>query len=159
MKQLSEDHSEIRLSAFQVMVEIFERSHSFRNIVVDSLQELFVLILETEPSRGLPPPKEAKKRLKSLSISTIESWVKTYGDTYRFVTCFILTVLSRVHHLFSVYYKMPNSLIFLFLTLLNIYIFIAPILTFRKLYHAYNFLRQVKKVTFNELDARNEIER
>ena len=89
MKQLSEDHSEIRLSAFQVMVEIFERSHSFRNIVVDSLQELFVLILETEPSRGLPPPKEAKKRLKSLSISTIESWVKTYGDTYRFVTCFI----------------------------------------------------------------------
>ena len=52
-----------------------------------------------------------------------------------------------------------NSLIFLFRTLLNIYIFIAPILTFRKLYHAYNFLRQVKKVTFNELDERNEIER
>ena len=85
MKQLSEDHSEIRLSAFQVMIEIFERSHSFRNIVIDSLQELFVLILETEPSRGLPPPNEAKKRLKSLSISTIESWVKTYGDTYRSV--------------------------------------------------------------------------
>ena len=86
MKQLSEDHSEIRLSAFQVMIEIFDRSHSFRNIVVDSLQELFVLILETDPSRGLPPPKEAKKRLKALSISTIESWVKTYGDTYRSVT-------------------------------------------------------------------------
>ena len=43
--------------------------------------------------------------------------------------------------------------------MLNIIIFIAPISTFRKLYHAYNFLRQVKKVTFNELDARNEIER
>ena len=86
MKQLSEDHSEIRLSAFQVMVEIFDRSHSFRNIVVESLQKLFVLILETDPSRGLPPPKEAKKRLKALSISTIESWVKTYGDTYRSVT-------------------------------------------------------------------------
>ena len=29
----------------------------------------------------------------------------------------------------------------------------------RKLYHAYNFLRQVKKVSFNELDARTELER
>ena len=84
MKQLTKNHAEIRLSAFQVIVEIFERSHSFRCLVVESLQELIALTLETDPERRLPPPKDVKERLKVLSLSTIHGWVKKYGEAYRY---------------------------------------------------------------------------
>ena len=83
MKQLTKDHSEIRLSAFQVIKEIFERSHKFRCLVIDSLQDVLMQTLETEPSRALPPPKEAKNKLKTQALSTIHEWVGKYGDTYR----------------------------------------------------------------------------
>ena len=84
MKQLTRDHSEIRLSAFQVIEEIFERSHNFRCLVVDSLQELLAQTLETDSSRIIPPPKEAKTKLKALSLRTVHGWVKKYGDSYRY---------------------------------------------------------------------------
>ena len=83
MKQLNKDHAEIRLSAFQVIVEIFDRSHNFRCLVIDSLQELLELTLETDPAKNLPPPREAKEQVKSLSLTTIHAWVKKYGDAYR----------------------------------------------------------------------------
>ena len=84
MKQLTKDHSEIRLSAFQVIIEIFERSHKFRCLVIDSLQDVLMQTLETEPCRALPPPKEAKNKLKALALSTIHGWVGKYGDSYRY---------------------------------------------------------------------------
>ena len=83
MKQMSKDHSEIRLSAFQVIVEIFERSHNFRCLVIDNFQDLLAQILDTDPSRRLPPPKEAKDKLTSLSLVTVHGWVKKYGNAYR----------------------------------------------------------------------------
>ena len=83
MKQLEKDHSEIRLSVFQVIIEIFERSHKFRCLIVDSLQDMLMQTLETEPSRSLPPPKEAKNKLKALALSTIHDWVGKYGNAYK----------------------------------------------------------------------------
>ena len=83
MKQLEKDHSEIRLSAFQVIIEIFERSHKFRCLIVDSLQDMLMQTLETEPSRALPPPKEAKNKLKALALSKIHDWVGKYGNAYK----------------------------------------------------------------------------
>ena len=48
MSQLKRNHSEVRLSAFQVLTEIFERSHKFRVRVVEELQEILALVLETD---------------------------------------------------------------------------------------------------------------
>jgi len=39
--------------------------------------------LETEPSRALPPPKEAKNKLKALALSKIHDWVGKYGNAYK----------------------------------------------------------------------------
>ena len=89
MKQLTKDHSEIRLSAFQVIVEIFERSYKFRCLVVNSLQDILMQTLETEPCRPLPLPKEAKNKLKTLALSTVHGWVSKYGNAYRYVIVFI----------------------------------------------------------------------
>ena len=103
----------MRLSAFQVLTEIFERSHKFRVRVVEELQEILALVLETDPmSRPLPPPKAAKQLLNNLALKKVDEWVKGFGASYP------------------------------------------------KLHHAYNFLRQVKRVSFNTLDAeRTEAER
>ena len=105
MSQLRRKHSEARLSAFQVLVEIFDRSHQFRTLVIEDLQNVLVLVLETDHKRPLPPPKEAKNRLKTLALNQVQEWVKTHGGS------------------------------------------------FPKLHHAYNFLRQVKRVSFNAIDA------
>ena len=102
MKHLTKNHSEVRLSAFQVVKEIFKRSHRFRDLIVGDLQEVLALTLETEPGRMLLPlPEEARKKLKTLALETMKEWVKEFGDAYL------------------------------------------------KLHHAFNFLKQVKKISFN----------
>lgn len=38
MTQLNEEHSEVRLSAFQIATELFSRSHHFRMLLVENFQ-------------------------------------------------------------------------------------------------------------------------
>lgn len=40
MSQLSQEHAEVRLSAFQIATELFTRSHHFRVLLVDNFQVL-----------------------------------------------------------------------------------------------------------------------
>ena len=108
--QLRRQHSEIRLSSFQLLKEIFERSHHFRTLVLEDLQVIFEHTLETNEI-PLPPPKKAAKNLRILSAETMHQWVKKYGSTYR------------------------------------------------KLEHGYNYLKQVKRASFNDIEGRSEIER
>ena len=110
MKQLGRNHSEIRLSSFQLMKELFERSHSFRLLVLDDLQWIFEKTLETNEV-PLPLPKSAAKKLRTLSAETMHQWVNKYGSTYR------------------------------------------------KLEHGYNYLKQVKRASFNDIEGRSETER
>ena len=83
MTYMKRQHSEVRLSALQVMAEIFERSHKFRLMVMEELQDVLALILETDPmSRPLPPPKAAKQLLNNLAITKVDEWVKSFGSSY-----------------------------------------------------------------------------
>ena len=82
MKQLKRKHSEIRLSTFQLLKELFERSHQFRILVLEQLQGIFELALETNQI-PLPPPKKAAKKLRTLSAETMHQWVNKFGSTYR----------------------------------------------------------------------------
>lgn len=43
MTQLEKEHSEIRLSAFQMMDELFNRSHAFRELLLCDLQTFLEL--------------------------------------------------------------------------------------------------------------------
>ncbi|XP_035985958.1 LOW QUALITY PROTEIN: UV-stimulated scaffold protein A [Fundulus heteroclitus] len=111
MSQLSQDHAEIRLSAFQIASELFGRSHHFRTLLVDNFQEFLELTVETDVEQPLPPPKEVARKLRSLAIQTIQSWQSSYGSAYK------------------------------------------------KLDLGYHFLRQVKKVDFQDAEARTVSER
>jgi len=110
MKQLDRKHSEIRLSSFQLLVELFERSHKFRLLVLEELYAIFELTLETNDVI-LPPPKAAAKKLRTLSAETMHKWVKKFASAYR------------------------------------------------KLEHGYNYLRQVKRVCFNDIEGKSAVER
>ena len=82
MKQLKRKHAEIRLSAFQLLKEIFERSHQFRLLVLEDLYIILELTLETNNAH-LPPPKAAAKRLRILASESMHQWVKNFGSAYR----------------------------------------------------------------------------
>ena len=84
MKQLKRKHSEIRLSAFQTLKELFERSHQFRLLVLEDLYTILELTLETN-NVLLPPPKAAAKRLRTLASETLHQWTKKFGSAYRYV--------------------------------------------------------------------------
>ncbi|KAM7388910.1 hypothetical protein PAMP_022913 [Pampus punctatissimus] len=111
MSQLNQEHAEIRLSAFQIASELFSRSHHFRTMLVDNLQEVLELTVETDSEQPLPPPKHVARKLKSLAIQTIKSWQTSYGTAYK------------------------------------------------KLALGYHFLKQVKKVDFQDAEARTVAER
>lgn len=83
MTQLNQEHAEIRLSAFQMVSEVFSRSHHFRVLLLTNFQEFLELTVETDAEQPLPPPKEVAKKLRTLAIQTVQSWHATYGEAYK----------------------------------------------------------------------------
>ena len=86
MKQLKRKHSEIRLSSFQLLIEIFERSHNFRIMVLEELQFILNQTLETN-NTYLPPPKLAAKKLRTLSAGKLFLF---WGFIFHFYMKYIL---------------------------------------------------------------------
>ncbi|MBN3305572.1 UVSSA protein, partial [Amia calva] len=84
MTQLSQEHAEIRLSAFQMASELFTRSHHFRTLLVSNFQEFLELTVETDPSdQPLPPPREVAQKLKTMAIKSVQEWQNSYGEAYK----------------------------------------------------------------------------
>ncbi|XP_053314147.1 UV-stimulated scaffold protein A [Spea bombifrons] len=83
MTQLSEEHAEVRLSAFQIASELFARSHQFRTLIISNFQEFLELTVETDYEQPLPPPKEVAQKLKVLAIKTVQEWHEKFGEAYK----------------------------------------------------------------------------
>lgn len=83
MTQLVKEHSEIRYSAFQIMDCLFQKSHVFRELVLDNFQTIFEHVLEINMARPLPPPKKAAAELKKLAPKVIKNWHDKFADVYK----------------------------------------------------------------------------
>lgn len=83
MAQLSQEHAEIRLSAFQAVDELFTRSHQFRMLVISDFQEFLELTLGTDHEQPLPPPREVAQRLRQAATRAIQGWNEKYGSAYK----------------------------------------------------------------------------
>ncbi|ELW62740.1 hypothetical protein TREES_T100000761 [Tupaia chinensis] len=83
MTQLNQEHAEIRLSAFQIVDELFARSHQFRMLVISDFQEFLELTLGTDHGQPLPPPREVAQRLKQAAIQAVEGWNEKFGEAYK----------------------------------------------------------------------------
>ncbi|KAJ8783502.1 hypothetical protein J1605_009207 [Eschrichtius robustus] len=83
MAQLSQEHAEVRLSAFQVLDQLFARSHHFRMLVVSNFQEFLELTLGTDHERPLPPPREVAQKLRRAATRAVRGWNEKYGTAYK----------------------------------------------------------------------------
>ncbi|KAM5271923.1 UV-stimulated scaffold protein A [Ctenodactylus gundi] len=83
LTQLARDHAEIRLSTFQIMDQLFARSHHFRVLLVSDFQEFLELTLGTDHEQPLPPPREAAQRLRQAALHTVEAWNQKFGEAYK----------------------------------------------------------------------------
>uniref|UniRef100_A0A8C6XBZ2 UV-stimulated scaffold protein A n=1 Tax=Naja naja TaxID=35670 RepID=A0A8C6XBZ2_NAJNA len=83
MSQLSQDHAEIRLSAFQVVDQLFARSHLFRTRLISNFQEFLELTVETNYDQPLPPPTDVAQKLKKAAIKSVQEWHEKYGEAYK----------------------------------------------------------------------------
>ncbi|XP_070799520.1 UV-stimulated scaffold protein A [Pituophis catenifer annectens] len=83
MSQLNQDHAEIRLSAFQIVDQLFTRSHLFRTLLISNFQEFLELTVETDYDQPLPPPTDVAQKLKKAAIKSVQEWHEKYGEAYK----------------------------------------------------------------------------
>lgn len=82
MSHLSKNHAEIRLSSFQIIDDLFQRSHLFRELLLSDFQRFTRLVTGTEPKHPLPLPKAVAAKLKEKSLLAIRQWHDKYGEGY-----------------------------------------------------------------------------
>ncbi|NWR41937.1 UVSSA protein, partial [Regulus satrapa] len=111
VSRLREEHAEMRFSAFQVVLELFARSHRFRTLLIASFQEFLELTVGIDHEQPLPPPREVAQKLRRAAIEAVQEWHQRFGEAYK------------------------------------------------QLSLGYHFLRENKKVDFQDVHARTEAER
>ena len=81
--QLTKEHSEVRLSSFLIIDQLFQRSHCFRTLVVKDLNRVVNLIFEVNSSHPMPPPQEAAETLRIKAIIALDEWHQKFGNAYK----------------------------------------------------------------------------
>ena len=82
MSHLAKNHAEVRLSSFQIIDDLFQRSHLFRELLLSDFQRFTRLVTGTEPKHPLPLPKPVAAKLKEKSLLAIRQWHDKYGEGY-----------------------------------------------------------------------------
>ncbi|NWR16792.1 UVSSA protein, partial [Emberiza fucata] len=83
LTRLREEHAEMRFSAFQVVQELFARSHQFRTLLISNFQEFLELTVGIDHEQPLPPPKEVAQKLRKAAIKAVQDWHEKYGEAYK----------------------------------------------------------------------------
>ncbi|NXA91085.1 UVSSA protein, partial [Melanocharis versteri] len=81
--RLQEEHAEMRFSAFQVVQELFARSHQFRTLLISNFQEFLELTVGIDHEQPLPPPREVAQKLRKAAIKAVQDWHEKYGEAYK----------------------------------------------------------------------------
>lgn len=82
MCHLAKSHAEIRFSAFQIIDDLFQRSHLFRELLLSDFQRFTQLVTGTDPKQPLPLPKTVASKLKEKSLLAIRQWHDKFGEGY-----------------------------------------------------------------------------
>ncbi|KAI9500662.1 hypothetical protein BX070DRAFT_229623 [Coemansia spiralis] len=82
LKALKKTHAQVRISALQVINELFSRSHQFRLLLIRKLPQFIALVLGSYQKK-LPPPKRYAEKLKLLAAEHLYTWVEKFGFAYQ----------------------------------------------------------------------------
>ncbi|KAJ1968468.1 hypothetical protein IWQ62_001229 [Dispira parvispora] len=80
--KLQKPHAQVRYAAAQIIIELFNRSHQFRQLLVKEFPRFLSLTLGIY-QEALPPPEAYAKKLKKLVIQTVKVWRSKYGTFYK----------------------------------------------------------------------------
>ncbi|KAM9027437.1 UV-stimulated scaffold protein A [Ara ararauna] len=83
LTRLREEHAEMRFSAFQIVQELFSRSHQFRTLLISNFQDFLELTVGIDHEQPLPPPKEVAQKLRKETIKSVQEWHEKYGEAYK----------------------------------------------------------------------------
>ncbi|NWH66494.1 UVSSA protein, partial [Geococcyx californianus] len=83
MTRLNQEHAEMRFSAFQIVQELFVRSHQFRTLIISNFQDFLELTVGIDHEQPLPPPKEVAQKLRKAAIKSVQEWHEKYGEAYK----------------------------------------------------------------------------
>ncbi|CAF1291867.1 unnamed protein product [Adineta steineri] len=81
--QLNKNHSEIRYSAFQIIDQLFNRSHHFRTLLLDDFNYLIDKCLGLNVDNQLPPPNQTARLLRQFTATSIKKWHEKFGTAYK----------------------------------------------------------------------------
>lgn len=86
MKYLHKEHSQVRVSTIKLIDYLFQKSHTFRDKLLEDFNVFMQLTLaisqSTKMKIQLPPPKKYADLLKELAAKIIHSWYSDYGCGY-----------------------------------------------------------------------------
>ncbi|KAF9101711.1 hypothetical protein BGX29_005325 [Mortierella sp. GBA35] len=82
MIQLKRKHAQIRYSSTQLIAELFQRSHVFRELLVADYP-IFLQLTVGIHQHPLPPPIVFADKTKKLAISLTNEWHAKYGPVYK----------------------------------------------------------------------------
>ncbi|KAF9360801.1 hypothetical protein BGX34_007499, partial [Mortierella sp. NVP85] len=82
MIQLKRKHAQIRYSSTQLIAELFQRSHVFRELLVADYS-IFLQLTVGIHQNTLPPPVAFAEKTKQLAISLTNEWNGKYGAVYK----------------------------------------------------------------------------
>ncbi|GJJ72900.1 UV-stimulated scaffold protein A [Entomortierella parvispora] len=80
--QLQRKHAQIRYSSTQLIAELFQRSHVFRELLVADFS-VFLQLTVGIHQNTLPPPILFAEKTKQLAISLTNEWNGKYGAVYK----------------------------------------------------------------------------
>ncbi|KAG0045270.1 hypothetical protein BGZ83_009500 [Gryganskiella cystojenkinii] len=80
--QLQRKHAQIRYSSTQLIAELFQRSHVFRELLVADFS-VFLQLTVGIHQNTLPPPVVFAEKTKQLAISLTNEWNGKYGAVYK----------------------------------------------------------------------------
>jgi hypothetical protein len=72
----------IRFSSTQLIAELFQRSHVFRNLLVADYS-IFLQLTVGIHQNTLPPPVVFAEKTKQLAVSLTNEWNNKYGAVYK----------------------------------------------------------------------------
>lgn len=81
LKQLRRQHAQVRLSALQLLDQLFRRSHRLRTRLVSDLPTVLDLCFETGGT--LPPPRGVARQLTATAAAALTHWTEKYGSAYK----------------------------------------------------------------------------
>ncbi|RKP34623.1 hypothetical protein BJ085DRAFT_28073 [Dimargaris cristalligena] len=94
--QLNRKHSQARYACAQIIIELFNRSHHFRDRLTHDFPTFLSLTLGVY-RQELPPPTSYAGKMKVLVVRALQLWVTKYGSHYRAIPLGLDYVKQKLH--------------------------------------------------------------